>query len=249
MADAAALRALHVPGSPLVLANAWDASSAVAVAAAGFPAVATSSAAVALSLGSGDHEQMGADVAFDAVARIVGAVDLPVTADIESGYGLSPVEVAARLVRAGAVGCNLEDSDHGSPGSLVDVDAQSERIAAVRAAAGDGIVINARVDTFVRRLPDALGEAIARGRRYLDAGADCVYPIVAGDEGDIEAMVDALGVVNIMLRPGAPSTARLAELGVARISVGSGLFRVMTKQVEAVLRALRDGDDTAFQEA
>jgi 2-methylisocitrate lyase-like PEP mutase family enzyme len=241
------LRGLHVPGDPLVLPNAWDAASARLVVDAGFPVVATSSAAVARALGSEDHEQMGADDALAAIERIARAVDVPVTADFESGYGLPPDEIAERLLAAGAVGCNLEDSDHRKPGTLVDVDVQAARLAAVRAAAGDRLVINARVDTFARRLPDALDEAIARGRRYVDAGADCIYPILAGDEADIEAMVDALGVVNVLLRPGAPSVARCAELGVARVSVGSGLFSLMTSQVGAVLASLRDGDDSTFR--
>lgn len=249
MGDASALRALHVPGDPLVLPNAWDAASAKAVEEAGFTAVATSSGAVAWAMGSADHEQMTVDEAFGAVARISAAVRVPVTADIESGYGLAPDELVERLLAAGAVGCNLEDSDHRNRGTLVAAATHAARLAAIRAIAGDRLVINARVDTFIMRMPNAREEAIERGRRYLDAGADCVYPIIAGDDGDIAAMVGALGVVNVMLRPGAPSLARLAELGVARVSVGSGLFRIMTKQVDAVLQALREGDDSPFREA
>lgn len=245
---AAALRALHVPGDPLVLPNAWDPVSAKLVVDAGFPVVATSSAAVARSLGSDDHEHMAADVALDAVRRIAGAVDVPVTADFEAGYGLEPAVIVERLLGAGASGCNIEDSDHRDPGALVDPASHAERLAAMRQAAGDGLVINARVDSFLCRLPDARDNAIERGRRYLDAGADCVYPIVALDDADIAAMVDALGTVNAMLLPGGPSLARCRELGVARVSVGGGLHRVMTSQVGAVLRSLRDGDDTPFRE-
>lgn len=249
MADAGLLRALHVPGDPLVLANVWDVTSARVVEAAGFPAIATSSGAVARAIGSEDHEVMSPDEALDVIARISFAVGVPVTADFESGYGLPPEEVVERLVAAGASGCNLEDTDHRNPGTLVDASAQAERLAAVRAAAGDRLVINARVDTFLHQLPNALDEAIERGRRYLAAGADCIYPIVARDESDIAALVDALGVVNVILRPGMPSVARLAELGVARISTAAGLHRIMTSQVGAVVTALRDGDDSAFREA
>lgn len=249
MGDASALRALHVPGDPLVLPNAWDAASAKAVEEAGFTAVATSSGAVAWAMGSADHEQMTVDEAFGAVARISAAVRVPVSADIESGYGLAPDELVERLLAAGAVGCNLEDTDHRNPGTLVDVGKQAARIAAVRAAAGDRIVINARVDTFLLRDADARANAISRGLRYVAAGADCIYPIRAGDEADIAAMVETLGIVNVMLRPGAPSIARLAELGVARVSLAGGLLRWMTKQVGAVLEALRDGDDSPFREA
>jgi 2-methylisocitrate lyase-like PEP mutase family enzyme len=243
------LRALHLPGNPLVLPNAWDATSARLVADAGFPAVATSSAAVARSIGSDDHEAMSSDQAFDAAKRIIDAVPVPVTVDFESGYSLPADAVAYGLVQIGAAGCNIEDSDHRNPGLLLDPVIQARRIGAIREAAGHALVINARVDTFVRGSESPRHEAIERGRRYLDAGADCVYPILASDEEDIADMVDALGVVNIMLRKGAPSLQRCAELGVARVSVGSGLFAIMTSQVGAVLQRMRDGDDSAFREA
>ena len=243
------LRALHVPGTPLVLPNAWDASSARLVQEAGFPVVATSSAAIALALGSEDHEAMSAEDALAALTRIVGAVTVPVTADFEGGYGLAPDAIAYGLLGAGASGCNIEDTDHRGPGPLVDAATHAQRLAALRAAAGDDLVINARVDTFARRVPNPVDEAIERGKRYLDAGADCIYPILAADEADITRMVEALGVVNVMLRPGSPTVARCAELGVARVSVGSGLFRIMTSQVGAVLTSLRDGDDSTFLEA
>src|SRR5438094_10673972 len=126
------LRALHVPGKPLVLPNAWDAASARAVVAAGFPAVATASAAIAPSLGYEDHENAPPDEMFAAVARIAGAVEVPVTADIERGYRLPASEIAARLVATGAVGCNLEDSD-ARTGQLVPVEQQAELLAGVRA--------------------------------------------------------------------------------------------------------------------
>jgi 2-methylisocitrate lyase-like PEP mutase family enzyme len=250
MADTALLRSLHVPGHPLVLPNAWDAWSARLVEQAGFEAVASSSAAVARALGSEDHEALDVEAALAAAGRIVDAVSVPVTIDFESGYGLAPDQVAYGLLGAGASGCNLEDSDHRRPGELRPIADATALIAGVRAAAGDGLVINARVDTFARRRPDALAEAIERGRAYLDAGADCVYPITASDEADIAAMVEALGVVNVLLSPSAPTVARLAELGVARVSVGSGLFNLMTSQVGAVLTRLHDdGDDGPFREA
>lgn len=241
------LRDLHVPGHPLVLANAWDAWSARLVEQAGFEAVATSSAAVARSLGSEDHELLGVEEALAAAGRVVDAVSVPVTVDFESGYGLEPEQIAYGLLGAGAAGCNLEDSDLSRPGELRSVADAAARIAGVRAAAGDRFVINARVDTFALRRSDALAEAIERGKAYLDAGADCIYPIAVAAESDIAALVDALGVVNALLFPPSPSLARLAELGVARVSVGSGLFATMTSQVSAVLGALRDGDDSSFR--
>jgi 2-methylisocitrate lyase-like PEP mutase family enzyme len=244
-----ALRALHLPGHPLVLPNAWDITSARLVEEAGFPAVATSSAAVARSIGSEDHEAMSSEQALDAAKRIIDAVSVPVTVDFEGGYSLPADSVAYGLVQIGAAGCNIEDSDHRNPGLLMDPGVQARRIAAIREAAGDSLVINARVDTFVRGSESPRHEANERGRRYLDAGADCIYPILAADEEDIADMVDALGVVNIMLRKGGPSLARCVELGVARVSVGSGLYGIMTSQVGALLRKMRDGDDSAFREA
>jgi 2-methylisocitrate lyase-like PEP mutase family enzyme len=245
---ASELKKLHHPGIPLVLPNAWDAASAKLVEKAAFPVVATSSAAVARAIGSDDHETMTGEEALAAAKRIVDAVSVPVTVDFESGYGLPADAVAYGLIQIGAAGCNIEDSDHRNPGLLLDAGVQARRIAAIREAAGDALVINARVDTFARGVENARHEAIERGRRYLDAGADCVYPILAGDEEDIADMVDALGVINVMLRKGAPSLARCAELGVARVSVGSGLFSIMTSQVGVQLRMLRDGDDSSFRE-
>ena len=180
-AAAAALRALHVPGRPLVLPNAWDAGTARLVAEAGFPVVATSSAAVAESLGYADHQEAPAAEMFAAAARVVRAVDVPVTVDAEAGYGLPAAEFAARLARTGAVGCNLEDTDHAA-GGLAPAGRQAEYLAAVRAASPD-LVINARVDVFVGADDEhaVLGEAVERARAYVAAGADCVYPILLRD--------------------------------------------------------------------
>jgi 2-methylisocitrate lyase-like PEP mutase family enzyme len=223
--SAAALRALHAGPALLVLPNAWDAASARAVAKAGFPAVATSSGAVARTLGYRDGEAMPADEAFAAVARIARAVDVPVTADIEGGYGLPPADVAERLLAAGAVGCNVEDTDHRGDDVLVDAERQAERIAALRGAAGDGLVVNARIDTYAWGIDD-FGDTVRRARLYLDAGADCVYPIMLADEATIAAFVaEVQAPVNIYARPEAPSLARLAEIGVRRASFGSGLFQ------------------------
>jgi 2-methylisocitrate lyase-like PEP mutase family enzyme len=230
-----ALRALHEGPEPLVLANAWDAASAKLVEELGFPAVATTSGGVAQALGFEDGERMPADEAFGAVRRIAAAVTVPVTADMEAGYGLAPEELAARLLEAGAVGLNFEDTDHRA-GGLVDVGLQTERIAALKAV-GD-VVVNARVD--VRE--DALDDGLARARRYRDAGADCIYPIFVAGEDAIRAFVDAAEVVNVYLRPTAPSLDRLREIGVRRISVGGSLMRAAMKEARRIAEALRAGD-------
>jgi 2-methylisocitrate lyase-like PEP mutase family enzyme len=243
------LRSLHVPGRPLILPNAWDVASARRVEAAGFPVVATGSAAVAASLGFDDHEAAPVDVMLAAVARIAAAVSVPVSADLEAGYGLAPAELVDRLLTAGAVGCNLEDTDH-RRNRLVDLDDQARWLAAVRAQAdraGVPIVINARTDVFLRAEGTAAeqrDDAIRRGRRYREAGADCVYPIWVGDEGVIGALVEGIGgPINIYARPEAPSIARLTELGVARISYGPWLHRLALRETDRALAAIREGGD------
>jgi 2-methylisocitrate lyase-like PEP mutase family enzyme len=219
--------------------------SARAVESAGFAAVATSSGACARALGYEDHEQMPVDEAFAAVARITRAVDVPVTADIESGYGLALDEVVARLIDAGAAGCNLEDTDHVA-GAVRDANENAARLAAFRAAADAAetpLVLNARVDVFLRDFDDlsVLDDAIARGRAYLEAGADCTYPIALADTTAIGTYVGATGRTNVMLRPGAPSIDQLDGLGVRRVSIAAGLYRAAQRRIGEVLAELRDG--------
>ncbi|MFD8814368.1 isocitrate lyase/phosphoenolpyruvate mutase family protein, partial [Streptomyces sp. NPDC059627] len=170
-------RALHhgrPPGDPLILPGPWDAASARALVAAGFPALSTPSAGVAAALGYPDGSTPAAEM-FEAVARIARAVDVPVSADVEDGYGLAPKELVERLLAAGVVGCNLEDS---SGGVLKDPHEHAEWLAEVRAAAGDRLFVNARVDTFERGIDDP-EQAVERAALYVAAGADCVYPIDA----------------------------------------------------------------------
>lgn len=222
-AKAEALRALHVPGDPVLLPNVWDAASARTVEAAGFPAVATSSGAVAASLGYSDGEGTPATEMLDAIARIVDAVSVPVTADIERGYGMGPVELVERLLATGAVGCNLEDSYPGRR-EMVDPREQADFLAAVRQAAGSDLVINARVDCFVRG--GTVSDALRRAPLYHAAGADCVFPILATDAEAIRALVEASGgVLNALFTPRTPALTELVSLGVARISFGSGLYQ------------------------
>ncbi|GLX00050.1 isocitrate lyase/phosphoenolpyruvate mutase family protein [Microtetraspora sp. NBRC 16547] len=240
---AATLRALHVPGRPLVLPNVWDAASARMVAEAGFPAVATGSAAIAAVLGYEDGEGTPPGEMFAAIARIRRVVDVPVTADVERGYGLSPAELVERLAEAGAVGCNLEDSDPRT-GALVDMEEQADFLASVREAAPD-LVVNARTDPYLSRhadpLADPLAEAVRRGRRYLEAGADCVYPIRA-HTADLGALVEEIGgPVNALCAPGSPSPAALTELGVARISFGHNLHLAAHRYAERMVSAIGAG--------
>jgi 2-methylisocitrate lyase-like PEP mutase family enzyme len=246
-AKAQALRDLHRPGDPLVLANAWDAITAKNVEAAGFPAVATTSAGVAIALGYEDHELTPPDEMFAADARIASAVEVPVTADLESGYGLGAAEFVERVLDAGIVGVNFEDTVYrrGEP-TLLDANEQATRIAELRRAAraaGVDIVINARTDAYLRDVTDPFDTTLERGRLYLGAGADCVYPIAAADEREIERFGREFAAVNILLRPGAPDIERLAELRVARISVGGGLAHVSFQAHKQLVERVRDGQN------
>jgi 2-methylisocitrate lyase-like PEP mutase family enzyme len=241
---AAALKARHVPCKPLVLPNAWDADTAKLVEAAGFPAVATSSVAVAAALGFPDGEKAPAGEMFAAAARIAKAVRVPVTVDAESGYGLSGTELAGRLLDAGAVGLNFEDTDHAT-GDVRPVAEQAGRIAALREAAGDALVINARVDAFrgASDPRDVLAENVARAKAYFEAGADCVYPIHLRTPDVLAEFVRAVGgAVNAPAWPGGPGLAGLAELGVARISLGGGLWNHVRDHLAATLSGIAGGE-------
>lgn len=227
------LRKLHIPGNPLVLPNAWDAASARMVEAAGFPAVATSSAAMSAVLGYDDGEAAPiAEILADA-ARIARSVTVPVTVDFERGYRLPPAELVERFATTGAVGLNLEDSDPAT-GQMIDVAEQTDFLAAVRSAAvslGLDLVINARTDSFLRHPDtDQIATTINRGTRYLAAGADCVYPIAVRDPATISTLVKEIpGPINI----GPTQNAR--SLGVARISFGPSLHRHLYKKFSSTL--------------
>ncbi|MER6502606.1 isocitrate lyase/phosphoenolpyruvate mutase family protein [Streptomyces sp. NPDC001455] len=224
---ASVLRALHLdraPDDPLILPGPWDAASARVLVEAGFPALATPSAGIAASLGHRDGETP-ADEMFAAVTRIVRAVPttVPVSADIEAGYGLPAAELVERLLETGAVGCNLEDS---VDGVLVDVQRQADRLAEVRAAAGDRLFVNARVDTYVCGVPDGTdqeAETVRRAKAYVAAGADCVYPIMAPPEALPRLAAAVPGPLNAVALLDGPPPRRLGELGATRITFGPGL--------------------------
>jgi 2-methylisocitrate lyase-like PEP mutase family enzyme len=245
------LRSLHRPGAPLVLPNAWDVASARAVVAAGFPVVATTSWGVAAMLGHEDHADAPADEMLGVAARIARDVDVPVTVDSEAGYGLAPAELVTVLRDAGVAGCNLEDSDH-TNGGLSDLDEQAEWLRGVREAAsamGYGLVINARVDVFYEPWLAGAGaaaqaalvpDALRRANAYLEAGADCVYPIFLYERGALGALMSGIdGPVNALRLPEAPTLAELADLGVARVSWGALLFKATMAFFENGLASLR----------
>ncbi|WP_435974452.1 isocitrate lyase/PEP mutase family protein [Streptomyces sp. Qhu_M48] len=239
-AAAETLRGLHrgrAAGDPLVLPGPWDAVSARAFEAAGFPALATPSAGIAASLGYEDGATPAAEM-FAAVARIVRAVSVPVTADLEGGYGLAAAELVERVRESGAVGVNLEDT--GPAGGLKDPRAHAEWLAEVRAAAGPGLFVNARVDVYLRRAPEPVEAVVARALLYAEAGADCVYPIAA-PPADLPALRAALGdlPVNTLAAQGGPTFAELGELGATRITFGDGLLLRVGADVSALAKNLR----------
>lgn len=214
-----AFRALHhdrPAADPLVLPGPWDAASARVLADAGYPALATPSAGVAASLGYQDGSTP-LDEMFTAVARIARAVSVPVSADVEWGYGLVPEELVGRLLEAGVVGCNLEDSEHHT--TMKEPERHADWLAEVRAAAGDALFINARVDTFLFGTGDP-ADAVERARLYVDAGADCVYPLLAPPEV-LPALREGIeGPINMAAGPDRWSVVELGRLGATRITFG-----------------------------
>ncbi|MFJ6836337.1 isocitrate lyase/phosphoenolpyruvate mutase family protein [Streptomyces sp. NPDC091209] len=243
-ASALALRALHVPGRPLVLPNAWDGASARIVEEAGAAAVATTSAGLAWALGTADGDRLDRADALAAVARIAAVVRVPVSADIESGYAPDAQGVGdtvRAVLAAGAVGVNIEDALYAEgAGPLRAVEEQAERIAAVRAAADAADVplfVNARIDTFLRGA-GGVDETLRRAAAYLDAGADGVFVPGTVDPVIVKALVEGIeGPLNILVGPGAPSVDELAALGVARISAGSS---IAVAAHSLVMRAARE---------
>jgi len=228
-------RALHHGGAPLILPNAWDPVSARIIAEAGSPAVATSSGAVARVLGYDDGQLTPPAEMFTAVARIARAVDVPVTADMEAGYGLPAKEFVDRLLETGAVGCNLEDS---LKGRLTDPAEQADYLAEVRAAAGADLVINARIDTFIRPGAGPVTEAVRRGREYRRAGADCTYPIMAPIDVLPELVSGIGGPINAHAAPGGPTAAELIAAGATRISYGTSLHKYLMDSLRELLPTL-----------
>jgi len=233
----------------LLLANAWDPISAAIVEAAGYEAVATTSGGVAWALGYRDGEETPWGEVVAATARIARVVRVPVTADIEAGYGETPAQVAQSvrdIIAAGAVGVNLEDGTHDAANPMRGIEESAARIRAAREAAqhaGVPIVINARIDLYLKRVGTEhtrLAETVARGKAYLAAGADCLYPFALADLGVAAELVRALGApINLVGRPGTPTAADMEAAGVARVSVASGLTLAAMDATQRMAAELR----------
>ena len=222
-------RQMHREPPMLVLPNAWDVESAHVLAALpGCRALATTSGAVARAMGWEDGERMPADEMIAACGRIAAAVDLPVSGDLEHGYG-DPVATARAAWQAGLVGLNFEDS---TGAGMVDQREQEEAIAALRHAVPD-MVVNARVDVYLRKA-GGLEDAVRRANAYLEAGADCAYPIFCPAE-DIAGLAEGIaGPVNVLARPDTPQPSELAKLGVARLTWGAGLAALAYREAARV---------------
>jgi 2-methylisocitrate lyase-like PEP mutase family enzyme len=225
-------RAMHRGGRILLLPNAWDVASARVFEEAGFGALATTSAGVAFTLGYPDGQRISRDEMLGVVRRIAMAVKVPVTADVEAGYGSRPEDsarTAADVSEAGAVGMNLEDATGDPKEPLFDLTLQVERVKAVREAARELVVLNARTDVYLLELetPETRYDAaLKRLAAYRDAGADCVFVPGLQDVATIARLVKDLGCpINILVGPGAPAVAELEQIGVARVTVGSGAMR------------------------
>jgi 2-methylisocitrate lyase-like PEP mutase family enzyme len=241
---------LHQGPKILVLANVWDVASARMVERAGFPAIATSSAAVANSLGYPDGQKIPREEMLAVVRRIAAKVEVPVSADLESGYGTTPeaMEETARLmIDAGAVGLNFEDSTGNPKNPLFDVSEQVEKIKRLRATCeklGVHIVINARTDVYLEEVGEPAGRfehAVERANAYRQAGADCLFVPCVDDADTIGKLVKAIdGPINILVRPQTPSIADLEKLGVARASFGSWPMRAAMTAFDRFVRELGD---------
>jgi 2-methylisocitrate lyase-like PEP mutase family enzyme len=262
---AAYLRQLH-KNRPLVLPNAWDPSSARVIELAGAPAIATTSAGVSWSWGRSDGQKLSRDEMIQAIRYIVQTVAVPVTADIEGGYGNGSTRDVAETVKAviaiGAAGINLEDSPGHDGQVLLPPDVQAERIRAAREAAqavkGD-LVINARTDVYLFRVGASktrFDATVERANKYLAAGADCAFVPGVIDVDTIAALVEAIdGPLNIMAMPGAPSVSQLGKLGVARVSVGPAIAQAALATTRRVALQLLEvgtydalGDGVPFSE-
>jgi 2-methylisocitrate lyase-like PEP mutase family enzyme len=252
---AEALRKLHGGTRMLVLPNAWDVASARIVEELGFPAIATTSAGIAFSLGYPDGQRITRDEMLEVVARIARAVRVPVTADMEAGYGITPkdmAETAKAIVAAGAVGLNLEDVTGDTEDTQVDLKLQQEKIRAIHEASaslGVKLVVNARTDVYLMPIgpePTRFERTVERLRAYREAGADCLFaPGVADGEIIRRLVKEVAAPLNILVTPAAPPIPELERMGVARASIGSGVMRATLGLVRRIGKELLESGSTS----
>jgi 2-methylisocitrate lyase-like PEP mutase family enzyme len=248
----ARFRALHVPGDPLLMPNPWDEGSAKVLATLGFAALATTSSGFAATAGLVDGA-VGALDTLEHAAAVALCVDIPVSADLEDGWGDDPGEVAATVAEAiegGLAGCSIEDYSAGADPEIHDIGLATERIAAAAEAAqsGRGLVLTARAENFYRGNPD-LGDTIERLQAYQEAGAEVLYAPGLVDLADIRSVVSSVDrPVNVLLMPGMAPIEELAEAGVARISVGGTFSAVAFGALARAARELKEQGTYGFFE-
>jgi len=248
-AKAASFRVLHSGSEILLLPNVWDVASARLIEESGFKAAATSSAGIAFSLGYPDGQRISREQMLAVIARIAKAVRVPVTADVEAGYGKTPEDAgrtARAVVEAGAVGMNLEDAVADSPSVLVELPLQLEKIRAVREMASRlriPLVLNARTDMYLLQIGDPAeryDETVRRLSAFREAGADCVFAPGLRDAPTIGRLVaDLKCPINILAGPGSPSVPELSKLGVARVSLGSATMRATVGCLRRIAQELK----------
>jgi 2-methylisocitrate lyase-like PEP mutase family enzyme len=253
------LLSLHTNGGLLVLPNVWNPIGARILEKKGFPAVATASAAISASLGFQDGEKIKRATAIDLIGRIARSVDVPVTADIETGYAesLSELEVTAQqVVESGVVGVNIEDGLEWG-GGLRTIEDQCQRISAFRKSAdrcGVRLVINARTDSFVSSSftskEEAMEEAVKRAEAFSKAGADCFYPIGPGDEATVRLLRDRIkSPINILVQPTAAPLSVMQDIGINRVSFGPYIFRSLIRKFADIADVLlTTGDYSCFSD-
>jgi 2-methylisocitrate lyase-like PEP mutase family enzyme len=249
-AKADAFRGMHQAPPILILPNAWDAVTARLFVKAGARAIATTSAGMAATLGYADGQNVPRELIMEAIARIARVVDVPVTADIESGYAASPKDLHESIravIYAGAIGFNLEDATENSSPPLFALEHQIERIRAARVAGDNAnvrVVINARTDVYLAKVGEPatrFAETVRRLNAYREAGADCVFVPGVTDIATLTQLVRSVpGPLNVLAGPGMPPVADLQRIGIARLSVGSGIMR-------ATLALARDAADELLQ--
>ena len=256
-AKADSFLAMHQAPPLLVLPNAWDAASARVIEKTGARAIATTSAGIAFALGYPDGQVIPRNKMLEAVARVAAVVSVPVTADVEAGYGWGPEDVAETtrmVIQAGAVGLNLEDAKNDPSDPLFAMEEQIERIRAAREAAehaGIHVVINARTDVFLGEVGEPskrLPETVRRINAYRTAGADCLFVPGVTDVATIRELVRQIsGPLNLLVGLGMPSVQELQLMGVARLSAGSGILRAaLTAARDAATELLHKGSYTTF---
>ncbi|HJU71410.1 MAG TPA: isocitrate lyase/phosphoenolpyruvate mutase family protein [Paucimonas sp.] len=246
------LRSLHLAGPMLVLPNVWNPIGALILAKKGYPAIATASAAISSSLGYHDGERITRSTFIDIVGRIARSVDVPVTADMEAGYGESLSELqdtAQQVIESGIVGINIEDGLEG--GGLRATEAQCQRIFALRQVAerlGVPLVVNARIDSYLspsfKTSEEATEDAVARANAYSTAGADCIFPVGPADEATVRELRRRIGgPINILASPTAAPLSILRAIGINRVSFGPFIFRACLRKFADIAGDLATTDD------